>query len=277
MKKQFVKQTLIIALLAVSGLAFSQESVMLKYNFVKGKSYLQNTQISQTIVQSMGGQQIKILSDINATNDYQIENVESNGNASILMSLLNSSVRSAAMGRDTTMKFNDLKDKIRFVYSPDGKVVSETKVDTSDLTPVLAPIFKTARLQVIPGREIKVGEKWQDKIKENSNVSRFNTEVNNTLDYTFVGKETKDGKVLGKITFTGTLSLNGKGNQMGMEMFLEGTGKTEGFLYFDPKTSIVTYYEGQTEMDMNIAISGQQNMTIPMTESAKTIMTIQEK
>ena len=73
------------------------------------------------------------------------------------------------------------------------------------------------------------------------------------------------------------MTIKGKGTQMGMEMFIEGTGKTQGFYYFDPKISLIVYSEDNTEMDMNVAVSGPQNMTIPMTQSMKTVTKFEEK
>jgi hypothetical protein len=277
MKNLLVRQTLIIALIAISGFAFSQEAVLLKYNFVKGKAYIQNTQVTNNVTQTMGPQEIKVLTEVKTANEYAIEGAENGGNTTALISMLNTSIRQSGMGRDTTMIFKDLKDKIRVVFAIDGKTVSSTKVDSSENSRFIGSMKETAKLQFLPNKSLTIGEKWTDKVVESNNMNGFATDVNNEFEYTLVGKESKDGKVYFKISFTGTMSINGKGSQMGMEMFLEGTGKTEGFNYFDPKTSMIVYTESQTEMDMNIAVSGQQNMTIPMTQSMKTIVTFEEK
>jgi hypothetical protein len=277
MKKHLVRQTLIIALIALSGFAFSQEAVLLKYNFVKGKTYLQNSQVTNNVTQTMGAQEMKMLTEVKTANEFNFEGVENGGTTTALISLLNTSIRQARMGRDTTMNFKDLRDKIRVVYSVDGKSVSTVKVDSSETTKMIGSMKETSKLQFLPNKSLTVGEKWTDKVVESNNMNGFATDVNNEFEYTLVGKESKDGKEYYKISFTGTMSIKGKGSQMGMEMFLEGTGKTEGFNYFDKKTSMIVYTESQTEMDMNIAVSGQQNMTIPMTQSTKTIITFEEK
>jgi len=274
------KNLLLIALLLTTALVYSQESVMLKYNFVKGKTYVQNTQVAQNIIQSMGGQEMKMQSDISANNEYSVEGVAKDGNATLLVSMLNASVHSAGMGRDTTMKFNDLKYKSRTVFSKEGKSISSVKVDSSDATNMMGQMTQLVKLQPLPGKSVKIGEKWQDTIVENIKPSGgipFAIDTKSIMEYTLVGNEAKDGKEYLKISFTGTLAINGKGNQMGMDMFMEGTGQNAGFNYFDPKTSMIVYSEGNTEMDMSIAVSGQQNMTIPMTQSMKTIVKIEEK
>lgn len=60
-------------------------------------------------------------------------------------------------------------------------------------------------------------------------------------------------------------------------MFVEGTGKNKGFGLFDSNSSVVSYIEFETGIDMSISVSGQQNMSIPMSQSMKTVITLQEK
>lgn len=274
------KNLVVIALVFATCMAYSQEQVLLKYAFVKGKTYVQQTELKQNITQSMGGQEMKMQVDLSSANQFVVENVLNDGNAAMLVSLMNASVHSSGMGKDTTMKFNDLKNKSRMVFSPDGKTVSTTKIDSTDVVGMMGTLDQFAKLTSLPGKAVKIGEKWQDKTVENRNASSgnpFDAEVTSNTEYTLVGKEAKDGKEYYKIAFKGTIAINGSGSQMGMEMFLEGTGAVEGFNYFDPKTTMIVYAEGTTEMDMNISISGQQNMTIPMTQSMKTIIKFEEK
>jgi hypothetical protein len=64
---------------------------------------------------------------------------------------------------------------------------------------------------------------------------------------------------------------------MGMELFLEGTSKVNGTFYFDPKLTILISDESNTEMEATIAVSGQQSMTIPLSQSTKYSTTLIEK
>jgi hypothetical protein len=73
------------------------------------------------------------------------------------------------------------------------------------------------------------------------------------------------------------MNLKGIGTQMGMEMEMEGTGKNEGYFYYDPGTFMVVSSEDQSEMEINVSVTGPQNMTIPMTQSVKTMVTLEEK
>jgi hypothetical protein len=279
MKKEFLKATLIFLLMAISGFAFSQGATDLKYNFVKGKTFVQNTHITQNIVQTMGAQEIKILSEVKAKNEFLVENVENDGSASVLVSASDISVRSSAMGRDTTLLYNDLKDKVRIKFDNTGKSLSSEKVDSSDVSAIVNQL-DLGKLKFLPGKSVKVGDKWQDKPVEHTNPTSgnpFTMDTNSEIEYTLTSKETVNGKEFLKISFSGTMTINGKGTQMGMEMFIEGTGKNEGFSYFDAKTGLIVSSDENTEMNMNIAVSGPQNMTIPMTRSIKTVTTFEEK
>ncbi|NTW91287.1 MAG: hypothetical protein HGA35_05100 [Erysipelotrichaceae bacterium] len=57
-------------------------------------------------------------------------------------------------------------------------------------------------------------------------------------------------------------------NQMGMEFFMEGNGETSGTLWFDQNRGIIIAKEGSSEQDMTMALTGQMQMTIPITTSS---------
>jgi len=281
MKNLLIKQTLVILFISIGILANSQE-IQLKYNFAKGKTYSITTEMVSNVTQSMGGQEMKMESGITANSDMTIEDVDKDGTATTLFTLKNAIVHSkmAAMGRDTTINFNDLNEQKRVVLSNIGKQLSETSLDTAKKMSFMGQMDNFTKFPELPNKLIKVGDKWNSKTTDStkaSGQSPFDSNVTTEMEYSFVGKETKDSKELIKVSFNGSLTINGKGNQMGMELFMEGTGKTEGFAYLDPATYIIMYNEANTEMDMSIAITGQQNMTMPMTQSMKTISKIEEK
>jgi hypothetical protein len=279
MKKELIKLTFIVLFAFLSGLAFSQDAYLLKYNFGKGKSYVQSTQMTQNVVQSMGGQEIKILTEIKANSEFSVENTDADGSASILLSARNVSVHSVAMGKDTTLNYQDLKDKVRMKLSDTGKSLSKEVVDSSNVSSIVNQLVR-GKLTFLPGKAVKIGEKWLDTEVDHNKASSgnpFTIDINTETEYTLTGKETVGGKEYLKISFSSSLTMKGKGTQMGMEMFIEGTGKNEGFSWFDPGTSMVVSSDETTEMNMNVAVSGPQNMTIPMTQSIKTVISFEEK
>ncbi len=279
MRKKFAKLGLMMMCVAISGLTYSQEAVLLKYNFVNGKNYVQNSQVTQNVVQSMGGQEIKVVAEVKSDIAYSVEKVDAEGNATIMVSASDISIRTSMPGRDTTLTYGDMKDKSRVVYSVTGKTLSSEKVDSSDVSAIVSQI-DFGKLKILPGKLVKTGEKWQDttsETKKASSGSPFTVDTQSDFAYTLVRKESKEGKEYYKIAYSANLAVTGKGNQMGMDMFIEGTGKVEGFMYFDPSISMIAFSEDNTEMNMNIAVSGQQNMTIPMTQNIKVVTKFEEK
>ncbi len=279
MKKLGV-QVLWVTLLVLAGRpVFAQESVMLKYGFEKGKSYVQELALTQHVVQSMGGQEIKVDGEISSRNSYVVEEVGDSGNATVLMSVLEISVRQSAMGQDTTLNYKDLTESIRAVYSPEGKILTSASVDSSEAGRLLDQV-DPGKLVTLPGKVVQTGEKWTEQIKESkpaSGATPLATEITGNTEYTLAGKELHEGRECFRISTAGDVAVTGKGTQMGMELFVEGSGKTKGFFYFDPANSLVVYQEVQVEMEMSVAVTGPQSMTIPMTQTTKTIYRFREE
>lgn len=279
MRKQFLKSAMVIALVAMSGFGYSQE-VVLKYQFVMGKTYTYEVQLANNIIQSFGGQEMKMVMDISASSEFFIEKIAENGDITIIELIKDISMHTVMMGRDTTMNFKDINEKNRVVYTKDGKQISKELIDSASIPDLAGTTNQISRFMYLPEKAVKVGEKWQNVKTDKTEITDKNpigTIINSNEDFTYVGKESQDGKSFDKILIESTSTIEGKGIQMGMEMFMEGTGKTQGFAYFDSKTSVIVYSELNTDMDMNLAIAGQENMTIPMSQSMKVITKFNEK
>ena len=279
MRKQFLKNAMVIALVAMSGFGYSQQ-VVLKYQFVMGKTYTYEVQLANNIIQSFGGQEMKMVMDISASSEFFIEKIAENGDITIIELIKDISMHTVMMGRDTTMNFKDINEKNRVVYTKDGKQISKELIDSASIPDLAGTTNQISRLMYLPEKAVKVGEKWQNVKTDKTEITDKNpigTIINSNEDFTYVGKESQDGKSFDKILIESTSTIEGKGIQMGMEMFMEGTGKTQGFAYFDSKTSVIVYSELNTDMDMNLAIAGQENMTIPMSQSMKVITKFNEK
>lgn len=276
MKKLFSTMSIILTLSIFCAALYGQESAMLKYNFKEGKTFRTTTTVTTSTVQSMMGQEMKVLADVSLSSDLKFIKVDNQGNATSLISVQGSSSVTVPTGGEPMVKKEDFKNNnISVVFSPDGKSISEKLIDSEGKD--ASTVKNYIKLTQLPKRIVKSGEIWQDKQVDTisspeggANPITFMTTATDTK-YTFVGKEQKDGKELYRISYTGTLDIAGKGNQMGMDLVMEGSGVTKGFFYFDPALSIVVYNDGVTEMNTTISVTGQQNMTIPMTQSVKVV------
>ena len=97
-----------------------------------------------------------------------------------------------------------------------------------------------------------------------------------TRKYTLAGEEEKNGHKCRKISFSGTIEIGGKMTQMGMEFFMEGSGETTGFIWIDKESCIMIAKESSTDQDMTMALTGQMQMTIPITTTTNSKFTLVE-
>ncbi len=281
MKRVFLTLTLLFVFVIASNASFGQESVMLKYNFKEGKSFKTTMNLTNEMVQSMMGQEMKATSTVGTVSEYKISKVDAKNNATALVTILDLSATTVAMGKEDVVKKSDFKkENICAEYDQTGKSISGKLIDTTEDFSKVGSFQGFVKLQILPAREVKVGEVWNEKQIDTvnngpSNPMSFMTTAMET-EYTLVGKEVREGKNVYKISYKSSMELAGKGKQMNMDLFLEGTGEVTGFFYFDPAASITVYSEGNTEMNSTITVSGQQNMSIPMTQKVKVISTTVE-
>ena len=277
MKKNLCSLVLVLAFCIIGSSVYGQESVALKYNFKEGKTFRMTMSMNTTIVQSMMGQEMKVVADAVSKSEMKFTKVDPEGNATATMSIISMSVKTSAMGREEEENKTDFKkDGMIMVFSPSGKV--STKITDTTLSSIES--ISNMKFFLLPVRDIKIGEKWFDKQIDTMQMQPTNpiTFMTTSTDseYTLIGKEIKDGRELYKISTTGTLEIAGKGKKSGMDLFVEGTGQASGFFYFDPSISMVVYSESDGEINNKITVTGQQNMTIPMSQKMKIVMTLEE-
>ena len=63
--------------------------------------------------------------------------------------------------------------------------------------------------------------------------------------------------------------MTGKMKQMGMDMVMEGSGDITGTVWFDPALGLLIEEQNNTSMEMTLALTGQTQMTIPMSQKTK--------
>lgn len=277
MKFHLSKIFVLLAAVAFCSGIYAQDTYKLQYNFEKGKTYLYRIEATTDMTQEMMGQEMKFNTISNNVARFNIENTSDDGSADIIFSLDSAFVKSNIRGRDTTFNLDDMVGKkIKMNVSKLGELNSYTVIDSildNNRTMSIAQESKNF-FRVLNGKDIKVGDKWNTTQIDTIDNMGGKIVSNIDFEYTLTGIEEKLGHQCFKIPFTATIKIEGKGNMRGMDLFIEGNGKSSGTAYLDAKTGMNVYIESSVDNEMTVASTGQQTMTIPISQSTKNIITL---
>jgi hypothetical protein len=272
----------VLLVVAILASAQAQESYRLEYKFQKGKTHRYKSLTSSDITQEVQGQEMKMSANSTAIVRLVIDDVSNNRSTVMIVSADPMVARTKNPMMDTTMVLKNMMGKrTKITVDKTGKILSREVIDSVQYESRGMNIRMSQREAIgfirLPEKELKIGEKWNDSKTDTTEVGTG--KMMNTMDveYTLVGKESKLGHDCLKISYAGKISTNGKINQMGMDIYTEGTGKVSGMLFFDHAQGMLVYDESMADVESTMAVTGQQNMTIPMTTSTKTIRELLEK
>lgn len=121
----------------------------------------------------------------------------------------------------------------------------------------------------LAGKPVKIGDTWTSKdtiTEKGGNVEiRINLESLNTLE----GFETIDGLECVRVKAKVTGTVEGKGEEGGMDLVFEGELEGTETWYFAYKEGIFVKTTASIFVDATITASGPQDMTIPMKQEMK--------
>ncbi|HXX62970.1 MAG TPA: DUF6263 family protein [Bacteroidota bacterium] len=251
----------------------AQEQYNLSYRFAKDKTYRVIDTIKVESNQEIMGRESNSTSTVVATTKIQPTEVADNGTTTLVSSIESLSMRFQNMQIDTTIVPRELVgQRTRLTVSKLGQTIKREVLDTVKLSGLAATTGQRelVRLHIYPGHPVKAGEKWTASRMDTSDAGGNYSVVGTTIDYTLVGKEKRHGRDQLRITFSGKLTLSGKGNTMGNDYVVEGSGKMTGTTFVNPQTGLSEADDSKTDMDLSVAVTGQQNLTIPTTQSIVT-------
>lgn len=278
MKK--VTAALILGIISVS--VFAQD-FKTATKVAKGQEYNYQNSIVTEITQTMGGQEMKVNSTSNATTKYVIDNVLSSGNVEVLTSVWDLSSKTKAPMMDTTMTYSGkVSPTYKIIIDKHGNFISKEKMDTTGISGLNAAFDVDNKLSgsgmfcEFPAKDLKVGEKWSKSYNDSVNnmAGKLGLVVN--TDYTLGATENVDGKAYQKVSYTSNIEIGGKNKMQGMDLFIEGTGVQNGNLLVDPVSKVIYNNKSDIELDMNIAVTGPQNMTIPVSQKMTVTQTLKK-
>ncbi|MDQ7064058.1 MAG: hypothetical protein Q9P90_07410 [candidate division KSB1 bacterium] len=251
----------------------------LAYKFNKGDQLRYKIETSMENVQERMGQEIQINIDGESVMLLQGEGRDEDGNVKFLFSI--ESVKShiqSPMGDTTVVNPPELLGKRkRMILSELGKRIKVEEVDTLVLTGLMAQVGgqqNSLQFPVLTKESVGVGSSWT-AAEVDSQVNRgMKVHIRPTTTYTVEAEVDTLGYKCLRIRYKGTVKMTGEGQQMGMKIVLDGDGENGGVLYFAPKEGRLVYVDTASDIDMNVALTGQMNMTMPSTIATRAKMVL---
>jgi len=123
----------------------------------------------------------------------------------------------------------------------------------------------------LPDQPIKIGTTWTSKDVQTTPQTGIEVTTTSESTHKLIGFEKVDGYECLKIESkaTGTQEGSGDMEQTGMHLETEGDVETETIWYFAYKKGVLVKAISDVFTEGTFAISGPQNMTIPMTSETK--------
>jgi len=257
----------------------AQEKFSLGYKMEKGKVYkFAQENIIETI-QEMEGQEMKMNTDGHTMIKYEVEDVSREGTITLVYSYDEVKLHLKGIGKDTTMEMKKMLDKkTRAEITKNGKVIQESSVDTTKgLKSMMSlNLFASSNLPRLPEQAIGIGDKWSGVTNDTSQSDDGLVVYKRNIEYTLAGTDKKSNHDCLKIDFKGNLEMTEKMKQMGMDVAREGSGETSGSLWFDPASGLLIEEQTVTAIEMTMAITGQSQITIPMSQKTTTTQKLVE-
>lgn len=271
MKKVFNVMLVVCVIMSV---AAHSQGIKLEYKFEKGKIYRYRDSLDAKSTQEMMGQEVK--TEMRGMNVVRliVDAVNPDGSLALIASTDSSVMTIKAPGMDTTQTPKGvIGKKFGMKLARNGKVSDFTAIDASadeGTETVRSQLGHYPRLSENP---VSVGSTWNAASIDTVEQKQFGGKIitDTKEDYKITGKETKNGHDCFAISVAGSFTITGKGLMMGMELHFEGTGKTDGMIFFDPAQGVIVASESNLEMDMTVATTGQSQMVIPTTQTMKSV------
>lgn len=257
---------LLVTVFVVSSGAFAQYKLEYKASGSTPLRYKAHTTLHTT--ESMMGQTAKVA----VTSDQRISMTSTKAGSDLLYDITVDASHNVALlpNGDTTRTSSPSVGQTKQTrVHPNGEEVSSKWLDTTfaksqaGRTKDFGSFFFR-----LPDHEVNTGSSWtQNKM---DTVATGGGEgsiiVTTNSNYKLVDKETVDGIPCVKIVFTGKVGLEGATSYQGVAFAIKGNGKIGGTAYFDYTHGKVVRITGSSDQDLTMASTGQQQMTIPMTQ-----------
>ncbi len=277
MKKIMNHFSLLVVLTFVSLNAVSQDSTKLEYKYKAGNTYRYKSLSSYDMVQEMNGQEMKMSGESTSIIKMEVTAVSADGNISAVNSFeeMKTIIKNAMM--DTTMEQKELIGKRgRVTFSKYGTELKKEVIDTittKGFSSGANTLLTLGLVRLSEGR-VATGCKWSASQTDTVKMGEGSTISISQTEYSYIGTEQKDNRDCYKLAFVSKSETTGKMKQMGMDIFIEGTGDTSGLAWIDRNEGILVNKESSSTQEMTYAVTGQMKMSIPSTQTIKSTYTL---
>ncbi len=259
---------------------YASDSYKLTYKMAKGTVLHYHMDSKMESLQEMMGSEVEANSKTNAKIKITSEGENEDGNLTYLMVYESMLFEMVGSMMDSTFKDPEglIGKRVRKTITPDGDQIESVELDSIKLGLLARGGGGLASgrefFPNLPDSELKMGEKVSVTDVDSLDTLGGTTVSKAEMEFTLTGKETKFGYDCLKIDVKGTVNLEGDGTMQGMKFFIEGDGDFQRTLYFAPKEGLLVAAENQTDIEMTIAVTGQMQMTIPITQSQTSNITL---
>lgn len=272
-----MKKPITVVLLALSLGMVSAQTLKLK----KGQEFNYVATVDGTVTQSMAGQEMTMKMNSFGQQQYTVE-AKNGDNYTLLAKIITDSLVLTSPMMDSTFRPGaEVAEMTRYEISKLGVVLSkaDARPETAKNNPAMSMGFDVKQtLPLIPFHNNKVaaGDTWTDNRTDSIDFMGGLLVISTQTNYTVAEQAKRNGVNCLVLKVTADIANEGSTSMQGMEFFMEGTGKMAGNIYLDAKTGFLIDEELVTENQINLALTGQQAMVIPISQKMTSKRTLKK-
>jgi len=275
-RQKLLKITFVLTVMSLLvGLTVAGGPYKLAYRMKKGDRLKYKMSLASEQTMEMMGQEMTTVMDGYTHMHMDVEEVTKDGNLTYVYAIdsMNVELKSPQVNQSFINPAELMGKRTRVTINAYGKKLSSAIVDSAKLSGMLAQLGigrQTALgLMELSEKEVKSGDTWSTTRADTMSQGGGKMIVTPSVTYTVGGEVDTLGYKCVRIVSKGNTTIKGEGSQMGAKFFIEGQGPGSGMAYFAPKEGLLVASTSVSDLEMTIAVTGQQNMTIPQSTSQK--------
>lgn len=282
MRRLFFFVSMVAFIVAVCVLlATAADKQAVRYQMPKGQSLKYVMSADSEILQEVMGSEQEVTSNSKASFTLTSDGENDAGNLvfTIVYDSFVAEINHVMMDSTVENPEGIINKRVKKVITPSGDQLESVEIDTIKLGVFSQGGFSSNRefLPDFPADPLEMGTPVTSSDVDSMESMGGMLQVQSDVDFTWTGNETVLGYDCMKIELDGNVRLEGTGTMRGMmDFFLEGDGDVKGTILFAPAEGILVSYDNVSDFEMTIAVTGQQNMTIPVTQSTKSSLKLEK-